>query len=175
MWCDGARFANAAIYLGVSFAELAKDLDAVSFGFGKSLGAYTGSVLCGSVDFIKRSRRNRYMLGGQLPMSGFLAAACVWALEHSTDRIAEDHASARVLAEAIAGMKGLSIDLETVQTNIVLFNVECMTSEEYVAKLKKNGLLCWTVPGGIRTVIDNTIDRSDIEFTIDAMNRALKE
>jgi len=173
VWCDGARFANAAVYLGISFAELAKDLDAVSFGFMKSLGVYTGSVLCGSTDFINRARRNRYILGGQLPMSGFIAAACLWALEHSIDRIAEEHVNAKVLAEAIANMKGLSIDLKKVQTNIVLFQVQCMTPGEYAAKLKSNGVLCWTFPGGIRMVTDNTINPSDIEFAIDAMNRAL--
>jgi len=175
VWCDGARFANAAVYLGISFAELAKDLDAVSFGFMKSLGVYTGSVLCGSKDFINRARRNRYMLGGQLPMSGFLAAACMWALEHSVERIAEDHLNARTLAEAIANMKGLSINLETVQTNIVLFGVDCMSPEEYVIKLKNNGVLCWSFPGGIRMVIDNTINKLDIGFAIDSMNRALKK
>lgn len=175
VWCDGARFGNAAVYLGVSFAELAKDLDAVSFGFMKTFGVYTGSVLCGSTDFINRSRRNRYMLGGELPMSGFIAAACMWALEHSVDRIAEDHANARLLAEAIANMDGLSINMERVQTNIVLFQVQSMTPGEYVAKLKNNGVLCWTFPGGIRMVTDNTVSRSDIEFAIDAMNRALKE
>ena len=175
VWCDGARFTNAAIYLGVSFSELAKDFDAVSFGFMKSLGVYTGSVLCGSTDFVNRARRNRYMLGGQLPMSGFLAAACMWALDHLVDRIAEDHANAKVLAEAIANIKGLTINLERVQTNIVLFQVQCMPPEEYVVKLKNNGILCWTFSGGIRMVTDNTVNRSDIEFAIDVMNRTLKE
>ena len=173
VWCDGARFINAAKYLGVSLAELAKDLDAVSFGFMKSMGVYTGSVICGTTDFINRARRNRYVLGGQLPMSGFIAAACLWALEHSMDRITEDHANARVLAEAIANMDGLSIDLKTVQTNIVLFKVNCMSPAEYAAKLNKNGVLCWTFPGGIRMVTDNTINRSDIDYAIEIMNRAL--
>ena len=88
-------------------------------------------------------------------------------------RSAEDHANARVLAEAIANMDGLSIDLKTVQTNIVLFKVNCMSPAEYAAKLNKNGVLCWTFPGGIRMVTDNTINRSDIDYAIEIMNRAL--
>ena len=175
VWCDGARFDQAAVYLGVSFAELAKDLDAVSFGFMKSLGVYTGSVLCGSTDFINRARRSRYMLGGELPMSGFIAAACTWALDHMMDKVAETQTNARLLAEAIANMTGLSIDMETVQTNIILFQVNCMKPEEYAVKLKNNGVLCWTFPGGIRMVTDNTVNRSDIEYAIEAINRALKE
>ena len=175
VWCDGARFANAAVYLGVTFGELAKDLDAVSFGFMKSLGVYTGSVLCGSVDFIARARRYRYMLGGQLPMSGFIAAACTWALEHSVDRIAEDHDNARILAEAVANMKGLAINLERVHTNIVLFQVQTMAPEIYTAKLENNGILCWSYSGMIRMVTDNTVSSSDVQSAIDALNRSLKE
>ena len=174
VWCDGARFVNAAVYLGVTFGDLAKDLDSLVFGFGKCLGAYTGSVVCGPAEFVNRARRIRYMLGGSADMIGFLAAGCLWALEHSVDRVADDHANARFLAEAMANMKGLSIDLKKVQTNMVWFNVECMPNQEYVAKLKNNGILCWSLPGGIRMVTDNTIDRPDIEFTIDKMNQALK-
>ncbi len=93
----------------------------------------------------------------------------------SVDRIAEDHANARVLAEAIANMKGLSINLETVQTNIILFKVECMAPQEYAEKLNREGVLCWTFLGGIRMVTDNTVNRSDIEFALDVMNRALRQ
>jgi threonine aldolase len=175
VWCDGARFINAAVYLGVSPAELAQDMDSVSFGFMKTLGVYTGAVLCGSADFIKQARRTRYMLGGQLPMSGFIAAGCLWALEHMMDRIPEDHANARLLAEAIASMKGVIIDLETVQTNIVMFRVPGMATSEFIARLKKNGLLCWPFQDKIRAVTDFTINRSDIEFAIDAVDRTLKE
>jgi threonine aldolase len=175
VWCDGARFINAAVYLGISLAELAKDLDSVSFGYMKTLGAYTGAVLCGSADFIKRARRIRYMLGGQIPMSGFIAAGCIWALEHLVDRIAEDHTNARFLAEALANMRGVTIDLETIQTNIVMFHVPRIAAGEFVAKLKKNGVLCWPFQDQVRAVTDFTISRSDIEFAIDAINRALKE
>ena len=180
VWCDGARFANAVIHLGISFAELAKDLDAISFGFMKSLGVYTGSVLCGATGFIERARRYRTMLGGSLPMSGFLAAGCLWALEHGIERIEEDHINARTLGEAIANMKGLNIDLNTVQTNILLFQTDCIPHEEYVARLEKHGVRCsvlsgWRGPVGIRMVTDASIDRQDIESVVTAMHRALKK
>jgi len=176
VWCDGARFAYAAAYLGISFAELAKDLDAITFGFMKPLGVPTGSVLCGSADFIGRARKNRYMLGGEMPTSGFITSACMWAMENSLDSLATDIANARVLGEAIANMKGLSINLKSVQTNIVLFKVDCMAPAEYAARLNKNGVLCWTLPGGlgIRMVTDNTVNRADIDYAIEIMNRALK-
>ena len=175
VWCDGARFTNAAIIQGVSMAELAKDIDALCLGFGKTLGVYAGSVICGSADFIERARKWRYTLGGCLPMAGWWAAGCLWALEHMMERIPEYHANAKLLAEAVANMKGLSINPEEVKSQIVLFNVDCMTPEEFVARLARRGVLCWTTAGGVRMVTDNTIDRSDIEYAIEAISQALKE
>jgi len=175
VFCDGARFTNAAVIQGVSMAELAKDIDALSLGFGKTLGVYAGSVVCGSADFIERARKWRYTLGGCLPMSGWWAAGCLWALEHMMEKIPEYHANAKLLAEAVANMKGLSINPEEVESQIVLFNVDCMTPEEFVARLAKRGVLCWTTAGGVRMVIDNTIDKSDIEYAIEAISQALKD
>ena len=174
VWCDGARFVNAKVHLGVSFSELAQNVDSVSFGFTKGLGVYYGSVLVGPSDFIQEARRNRLMLGGELPVMGYLASACLWALDHGIDRVPEDHANARFLAEAIANMDGLSINMDNVQTNIVMFDVVDIPRDEYIARLEKKGILCWPFDG-IRMVTDNLISRADIEYAIDAIHSALKE
>jgi len=172
VWCDGARFVNAMVYLGVSFAELARHLDSVSFGFTKGLGVYYGSVLVGPADFIQEARRNRLMLGGELPMMGYLASACLWALDHGVDSVIEDHANATVLAEAIADMDGLRINVDSVQTNIVKFDVVDIPRDEYIARLEKKGVLCWPFDG-IRMVTDGAISRADINYAIDIIHSAL--
>jgi len=175
VYCDGARFNNAALAQKVSVAELAKDIDAICFGFGKSLGVYAGSVLCGTADFIERALKLRYMLGGTLSRSGWWAAACLWALDHMQERIQEDHANAKLLAEGIANIKGLSINSDEVETQIVMFKVDCMKQEDFIVKLAKRKVLCWAIGERIRMVTDNTVTRSDIEYTIDAIQKVLKD
>jgi threonine aldolase len=120
---DGARIFNAAIALGVPAPLLAENADSVSFCLSKGLGAPVGSLLCGGQDFIERARKVRKMLGGGMRQVGIIAAAGIVALETMVDRLAEDHASARRLAEGLLGIKGVRLAQDHVPTNIVMFDL----------------------------------------------------
>ena len=121
---DGARIFNAAVSLGVSVTELTENIDSVSFCLSKGLSAPAGSILCGNKDFIEKARRNRKALGGGMRQAGVLAAAGLVALEKMTDRIIDDHKNARTLAEGISNIEGISINLDSVKTNIIYFSLD---------------------------------------------------
>ena len=121
---DGARIFNAAAALGVEVKELTQPADSVSFCLSKGLSAPVGSVLCGSREFIHLARRRRKMIGGGLRQAGVLAAAGIVALEQMVDRLPEDHANARLIAEGIAQIPGLHVNLSSVQTNMVYFELD---------------------------------------------------
>ena len=121
---DGARIFNAAVSLDTPVAKLTDEIDSVSFCLSKGLSAPAGSLLCGSEDFIYRARRNRKALGGGMRQAGILAAAGIIALENMTERIADDHQNARALAEGISDIKGINIDLDKIQTNIIYFSLD---------------------------------------------------
>ena len=121
--CDGARIFNAAVALGVDAAELAAPVDTIQFCFSKGLGAPVGSMICGPSDFIEAARSVRNVVGGALRQAGVIAAACVVALEEGPRRLHEDHAHARTIAETLVELPGVSVDLATVQTNIINLEV----------------------------------------------------
>jgi threonine aldolase len=137
---DGARVFNAAEALGVSVAELTAGFDSVMFCLSKGLGAPVGSMLVGSKEFIDEARGVRKALGGGMRQAGVLAAAGLIALEEMPKRLHEDHANAKLLAEAVAGVEGVSLDLEEVQTNIVIFTLKDGGAGEFVAALKAKGV-----------------------------------
>jgi len=120
---DGARLFNAAAATGRTAAELAAPFDLVSVALSKGLGAPIGSVLAGRRADLERGRRHRRMFGGALRQAGMIAAAGSWALRHNLDRLAEDHANARRIADALAGSPALDFDPATVETNIVVFHL----------------------------------------------------
>ena len=122
-YLDGARLFNVAAATGSSLEVLAAPFDLVSVALSKGLGCPVGSVLSGSVTAIEKARRARRMFGGALRQSGILAAAGLYALDHTLDRLGEDHAHARLIAERIAGVPNVQLDLATVQTNIVIFRL----------------------------------------------------
>jgi len=121
---DGARLFNAAVALRVEAAELAAEADSVSLCLSKALAAPVGSVVCGSRPFIAQARRNRKVLGGGMRQAGVLAAAGIVALTEMTERLAEDHANARRLADGLAGLDGIAVKPEAVHTNIVFVEVD---------------------------------------------------
>ncbi len=121
-YLDGARLFNAATATGLSLAELAAPFDVVSVALSKGLGCPVGSLVVGRREDILRGVRARRMFGGAMRQSGILAAAGLFALDHGRDRIAEDHANARAIAEILAGT-GVELDMSTVQTNIVIFRL----------------------------------------------------
>jgi threonine aldolase len=121
---DGARLWNAPVATGVPLARWADPFDTVMMCFSKGLGAPVGSILVGDEDVIVRARRGRKMYGGGMRQAGILAAACLYALDHHVDRLADDHRRARTLGERAARIPGLSVDLAATQTNIVMIRVE---------------------------------------------------
>ena len=174
---DGARFFNAAVALNVPAADLAAEADSVSFCLSKGLGAPVGSVVCGSREFISEARRARKILGGGMRQAGVLAAAGIVALDEMVDRLADDHANARKLAESLAQLPGIIIDPEQIVTNIVYFEVDRkdMTVEELVKRLDDGGARMLPVgPGRIRAVTHHHITAEDIEYVLDVFRQILK-
>jgi threonine aldolase len=121
---DGARLFNACIAKGYSAADVAQHFDTVSICFSKGLGCPMGSILVGNAEDIRKARRVRKLLGGALRQAGIVAAAAIYAMEHHVQRLADDHANARLLANEIATIEGLSIQLDEVETNLVFFEVD---------------------------------------------------
>ena len=142
-YLDGARLFNAAAASGRKLAELAEPFDLVSVALSKGLGCPVGSVLAGRRAEIARAHRARRMFGGAMRQAGILAAAGLWALDHNIDRLAEDHANARLLAERLAGLRGVELDLATVQSNIVIFHMAKNAPEAatIVARAQELGVL----------------------------------
>jgi len=174
---DGARLFNAAVALDVKADQLAADADSVSFCLSKGLGAPVGSVVCGSRDFIFQARRARKVLGGGMRQAGVLAAAGIVALNEMVERLAEDHANARKLADGLAEMPGLCIDPSLIKTDIVYFEVEKdnMTVAELVKRLEYRGIRMLPVgPGRIRAVTHYHITSDDIDYALAAFSKVLK-
>jgi threonine aldolase len=163
---DGARLFNAAVTLGVPASDLAAGADSVSICASKGLAAPVGSVLCGTRSFVGRARRWRKAVGGGMRQAGVIAAGALYALDHMVDRLAEDHEHARRLAEGLAGIPGIAIEPERVQTNIVIFSIapSGRASGEIEAALGERGLLCAAFGGPlIRMVTHYGIEMADIE------------
>ena len=162
---DGARVFNAATALDIPVAELTSGFASVMFCLSKGLCAPVGSMLVGSRDFIDRARLVRKALGGGMRQAGILAAAGLIALEGMPKRLSEDHANARLLAESLADLPQVEIDLTTVQTNIVIFTVRGYPDPTPILdQLKKRGIIAGTAADHqIRFVTHNDVDRAACE------------
>jgi threonine aldolase len=141
-YLDGARLFNATVATGHTLSELARPFDVVSVALSKGLGCPVGSLIAGSRDAMQRAVRARRMFGGAMRQSGILAAAGLFALDHNMDRLVEDHANARLLAERVADTKA-RIDLATVQSNIVIFRLPppLPDAAEVVRRTQAKGVL----------------------------------
>jgi threonine aldolase len=187
---DGARFWNAVVALGVDATELAGPADTVTFCLSKGLGCPVGSVLVGSRDVIWRARRGRKLVGGGMRQAGIIAAAGLIALRDGDagmiDRLAEDHANARRLAEAISAMPGIlspgdiaqpgdgPLDPGRVRTNVVLFRVG-RDRAAFIETVRAAGVLLeWFPHEQIRAATHLGIDGADIDRTIAAIEAALR-
>jgi threonine aldolase len=159
---DGARIFNAATALGVDVKELTSGFDTIMFCLSKGLGAPVGSMLVGSAEQIDRARIFRKALGGGMRQAGILAAAGLMALEQGPQRLEEDHANARLLAEALANIERVQIDLATVETNIVIFHLTGgVKAAALSARLKARGVLANAVgPDAMRLVTHLNVDRA---------------
>lgn len=145
---DGARIFNADVASGVHASAFAQHADSLTFCLSKSLGCPLGSVLCGSEAFVKKARSASRLLGGGMRQAGVIAAAGIVALESMVERLAEDHANARRLAEGLAGIPGLDVDMETVETNMVnaTFAGSGRGLEEWIAAFAEGGVLVGAHP-----------------------------
>ena len=172
---DGARLMNAVVASGTPAAEYAAPFDSVWIDFSKGLGAPVGAVLAGSRDFVHEAWRVKQQIGGAMRQAGIIAAACLYALDHHVERLAEDHANARHLAEGLAEIPGIELDPTTVETNIVWFDVRARPSaSEVAAALEERGVLI----GGygqrrMRAVTHLDVDRADIDAALEALGRVL--
>jgi threonine aldolase len=137
---DGARLFNAVVASGTPALEIAKHFDSVSICFSKGLGAPVGSALVGSKDFIARAHRIRKMLGGGMRQAGVLASAALYALDHQVQRLADDHANARALAEGLQGLPGVTV--QAPQSNILFVDLAPEKATGVVDRLRAAGVLC---------------------------------
>lgn len=162
---DGSRVFNAAAALKLPVAEVVKDVDTVTFCLSKGLAAPVGSMIAGKAETIALARQKRKLLGGAMRQAGVIAAAGVVALEQMVDRLAEDHARARRLAEGIAELPFISVDLDTVQTNIVFFDVKAPATADRVAERLRIAGVRLTAFGGptLRFVTHYDISDDDVE------------
>lgn len=174
---DGARLPNAAVALGVDLKTVAAPFDSVQLDLSKGLAAPVGGVVVGSKEFIHRAHRARKLLGGGMRQAGTIAAAGIVALEQMVERLAEDHAHARLLVEALIEMPDVRIDPTTVQTNLVVFrlNPQRWTPAAFITAMREHGILL----GGfgddrLRFATHYGISRADIDTTIAAARQVLQ-
>jgi threonine aldolase len=175
--CDGARIMNAAVATSTSAADFGRLFDSIWLDLSKGLGAPFGAVLAGPGDFIERAWMWKQRLGGAMRQSGVIAAAGIYALENNVERLADDHANARVLAGGIAGLPGVGLDPGSVDTNIVIFDVAAAgQSATAIADrtLAEHGVrLCPLSPTVIRAVTHLDVGRADIDAAIEALGSVL--
>lgn len=171
---DGARLWNASVATGIPESRYASHFDSVSVCFSKGLGAPVGSALVGGEEFIARARRFRKMFGGGMRQAGIIAAGALHALRNHRARLADDHANARTLADALAALPGVELDPADVQTNIVFFRVKSMPAGELASRLKDAGVLVLALGADrVRAVTSLMVDAAAIDAAIAAFRTAL--
>jgi len=173
---DGARIFNAAVALGVPVTDLTAGCDSVCFCLSKGLSAPVGSLVCGSRDFIDRARKIRKMLGGGMRQCGIISAAGIVAIEEMTQRLGEDHENARLLAGGIARIPGLSVDPESVRTNIVFFDLvsETMQVDAFETELERRHIRMLRLgPSHFRAVTHYGITSDDIVTAIHVLEEIM--
>lgn len=176
---DGARLFNAAVATGIPLASWAQHFDTVSVCFSKGLGAPVGSALVGTRAAIKEARRHRKLFGGGMRQAGVLAAGALYALRHNRDRLAEDHANARILAEAVRGSEGmLQLQPDEVDTNIVIFRVDPSlgSAADFVQRLADRSVAALAIgPSQIRLVTHLDVSMADCRRAAEAILRVVEE
>jgi threonine aldolase len=174
---DGARLWNASVATGIKPHEYAKWADSVSVCLSKGLGAPIGSVVAGSKSFIHRVHRFRKMFGGGMRQVGIIAAAGIYALDHHIDRLKEDHDNAKRLAYGLKELRGISINPEEVETNIVIFklNIKGVTAYDLTEEMKKESILIHPIgKDQIRLVTHLDISSEDIDIALNAFKKILE-
>ncbi|WP_374686857.1 low-specificity L-threonine aldolase [Promineifilum sp.] len=175
---DGARLFNAAVAQDIDAAQIARHVDSVTFCLSKGLCAPVGSVLCGPADFIQRARRARKLVGGGMRQAGILAAAGIVALNEMVERLADDHAHARLLAEGLARLPGVRVDAAMVRTNMVFFELadDVPLSAEQVAERLRETAGVWVGANGsrgFRAVTHYWIGADDVQVFLSGLQTIL--
>jgi threonine aldolase len=172
---DGARIFNASQASGVPVKEYARCVDSLMFCLSKGLSAPAGSMLVADRERIEFGRRLRKVLGGGMRQVGVLAAPGLIALTEMVDRLKEDHARAKTLARGIAGLPGITLDPETVETDIIIFDFRHpeLTIAEMLGKLRERGILALAVGGGIRMVTHKDVGDEDVDRAVKAFRDIL--
>jgi threonine aldolase len=175
---DGARLFNAVVATGIPAAQWAQHFDTVSVCFSKGLGAPVGSALAGPRDLIRLARRHRKVFGGGMRQCGIIAAGALYALEHNIDRLAEDHAHAQILAQAVREANGLRLSPEQIDTNMVIFEVDPAlgTAADFAAALQEQGVLVLhTSATRIRAVTHLDVKEADVRQAGEIIRRVAEE
>jgi len=166
VYLDGARLFNAAVALRICVKELTKHVDNLMFCLSKGLSCPLGSLVVGTQDFIEKARKMRKLIGGGMRQAGIIAAPGIVALETMVDRLEEDHRNAQLLAAGITKVEGLKVDMERVQTNMVLVDTSrlAVPAATFISKLKEEGVLASTIgKNKVRLVTHRGIEKEDIE------------
>lgn len=175
---DGARLMNAVVASGVPAKAFAAPMDSVWIDLSKGLGCPVGGVLAGSEEFIHEAWRWKQRLGGAMRQAGILAAAGSYALAHHVERLAEDHANARRFAERIAGIPGIVVELDHVETNLVFFDTSgsSISAAELTERLLARGVRVGAMgKHRVRAVTHLDVDEADIDFAADALKAVLSK
>ncbi|CAL1384768.1 unnamed protein product [Linum trigynum] len=175
---DGARIFNAAVALGVPVHRLVQAADSVSVCLSKGLGAPVGSVIVGSESFIAKAKILRKALGGGMRQVGILCSAALLAVQNNAAKLENDHKNAKTLAVGLNEIKGLKVNVATVETNIIYVHLEetsCLTAEKLYKKLQQHGVVVVMLGGpySIRIVIHHQISESDVQYTISCFKQVL--
>ncbi len=177
-YLDGARLWNAAVASGRSLAELAAPFDLVAVALSKGLGAPGGTLLAGTRELMQRAVRQRRMLGGAMRQVGIFAAAGLYALDHNLERLEDDHANARLIGERVAGLPGVVLDLGTLQTNILVFEMApgAPDAATIVARAREQGVLIMAFgPRKVRAVTHLDVTRAQCERAADVLANVLQQ
>lgn len=175
---DGARLFNASVSMGVDVKEITKYCDSVMVCLSKGLCAPVGSVLCGDKAFIDKARRNRKMMGGGMRQAGLLAACGIIALNKMVDRLRDDHANAKYMAERLSKMKGVHVMKNNVDVNLVFFKID--RPKWFIASLPSKMLdygikMAGEEFGLLRFITNNDVSRTDVERVCDVFEKLMKE
>ena len=171
---DGARLMNAVVASGIPAAEWGRGFDSVWIDFSKGLGAPVGACLAGSAALIEEAWRHKQMLGGAMRQAGIVAAGALHALEHHVERLADDHDNARRLADGLADLPGVELDVASVETNIVVFEVD--DAPRFCARLAAEGVVMGAFgPRTVRAVTHLDVTADDVDFAVGAVRARLSD
>ncbi len=170
---DGARIFNASIASGISVSDYAKNFDSMMFCLSKGLASPIGSILVGSEEFIKKARRVRKVFGGGWRQAGYLASCGIISLTKMVDRLKEDHEKAKLFADGVSELEEISFSMESVQTNMIYFKINSISTDEFFKRITKRKLLALGHDDKIRFVFHKDVSFEDVEKAIEIIKEVV--